>query len=424
VTSFSDDFNRADGSPGANWVQVSGTWVIVSNQLSPGTTGGTVVLRCATAMATNDNYAQAKVTATTAVSHGVWCRGDPTLNSGYAVRNNGTNWALFSVVGGTFTSIGTYSAAAVVGDVVRVQAVGSAIKVVINGVDRITVTDTAVTTGTATGLRSEANTGIKFDDFSAADISSGTTASAEAAPATADALGGTVGLGAVGDSAPATATAGDAGPALTLLPAVVTVTADAVSPAVSLAVTAGTAGVTADANNAVASTSGQTSALAGQPDSIASAPDAGAAVSPAPGTTDGTASALSPASLAGAVPPAGDATASAPDAVAAVRVLAEAASVIASAMDVLFVPHLDASAGAALVSASVSPGLSGAAAFSGTASTTASAGGVLLAERGTSARERVSGRETGPSSGREPVSSVQGARPADRLSGREPSRGQ
>jgi hypothetical protein len=404
VTSFSDDFNRADGSPGASWVQISGTWVIVSNQLSPGTTGGTVVLRCATAMATSDNYAQATVTATTAVSHGVWCRGDLTLNSGYAVRNNGTNWALFSVVGGTFTSIGTYSAAAVVGDVVKIQAVGSTIKVFINATERISVTDTAVTTGTATGLRSEANTGIRFDNFSAADVSSGTTASADlasstgsasdassavtvnagAALATADAPGSTVSLGAVGDIAPATATAGDAGPALTLLPAVVAVTADAVSPAVSLAVTAGTAGVTADANNAVASTSGQTNALAGQPDS----------------------------------------TASAPDAVAAVRVLAEAASVIASAMDVLFVPHLDVSAGVSLVSASVSPGLSDTEAFSGTASTTASAGGVLLAERGTSNRERVSGREPGPASGREPVSSVQGARPADRLSGREPSRGQ
>ncbi len=190
MTSFSDDFNRADGSPGANWVQVSGTWVIVSNQLSPGTTGGTVVLRAATAMATSDNYAQVTITATTAVSQGVWCRGDSTLNSGYALRNNGSNWSLFSVVGGTFTSIGTYSAAAVVGDVAKVQAVGSTIKAIINGVERINVTNTAVTTGTSVGIRSEANTGLRYDDFTGADVVAGATLGIASSTETAQPLTG------------------------------------------------------------------------------------------------------------------------------------------------------------------------------------------------------------------------------------------
>jgi hypothetical protein len=190
VTSFSDDFNRADGSPGANWVQVSGTWVIVSNQLSPGTTGGTVLLRAATAMASNDNYAQVTITATTPVSQGVWCRGDPDLTSGYALRNNGSNWALFSVVGGTFTSIGTYSAAAVAGDVAKVQAVGSTITAYINGISRINVTNTAVTTGTSVGIRSEANTGLRFDNFSAADVTAGATLGTASSTETAQPLTG------------------------------------------------------------------------------------------------------------------------------------------------------------------------------------------------------------------------------------------
>jgi hypothetical protein len=175
MTTFSDDFNRADGDPGANWVQVSGTWTIVSNQLSPGTTGGTVVLRAATAMSTSDNYAQVTITATTPVSQGVWCRGNSDLTSGYALRNNGSNWALFSVVGGAFTSIGTYSAAAAVNDVAKVQAVGSTITAYINGVSRISVTNTAVTTGTSCGIRSEANTGLRYDDFTAADVIAGAT---------------------------------------------------------------------------------------------------------------------------------------------------------------------------------------------------------------------------------------------------------
>jgi hypothetical protein len=175
VTSFSDDFNRPDGSVGANWVQVSGAWVIVSNRLSPGTTGSTVVLRAATAMATSDNYSQVTIAATTSASQGVWCRGDSTLTSGYAVRNNGTNWALFSVVGGTFTSIGTYAAAAVAGDVVKIQAVGSTITAYINGVSRISVTNTAVTTGTNVGIRSDVNSGLSYDNYAAGDVVTGAT---------------------------------------------------------------------------------------------------------------------------------------------------------------------------------------------------------------------------------------------------------
>jgi hypothetical protein len=59
VTTFTDDFNRADStSLGANWVEVSGDWSIISNQLSSGSAGGTIILRAATAMASNDHSAQ------------------------------------------------------------------------------------------------------------------------------------------------------------------------------------------------------------------------------------------------------------------------------------------------------------------------------------------------------------------------------
>ncbi len=191
MTSFSDDFNRPDGSVGANWVQVSGAWVIISQQLSPGTTGSTVVLRAATAMATSDNYSQVTIAATTSASQGVWCRGDSTLTSGYAVRNNGTNWALFSVVGGTFTSIGTFAAAAVAGDVVKIQAVGSTITAYINGISRISVTNTAVTTGTNVGIRSDVNSALHYDNYIAGDVVTGATLGIASSSETAQPLTGT-----------------------------------------------------------------------------------------------------------------------------------------------------------------------------------------------------------------------------------------
>jgi hypothetical protein len=190
MTTFTDDFNRADGSPGANWVQVSGTWSIISQQLSSGTAGGTVIMRAATAMATNDNSAQVTIAATGAVSHGVWCRGSTTFTQGYLWRNDGTSWTLFSNVGGSFTSIGSFAGAAVAGDVAKIQAVGSTIKGLVNGVVRVSVTDTAVTTGTSVGIRAESTNLLRFDDFTGADVTSGATGDAAlAATATLSATG-------------------------------------------------------------------------------------------------------------------------------------------------------------------------------------------------------------------------------------------
>ncbi len=179
MTTFTDNFNRADStSLGANWVEVSGDWSIVSNQLSSGSAGGTIILRAAGAMATNDNSAQITIAATAAVSHGVWCRGNSTFTSGYLWRNDGTSWNLFSNVGGSFVSIGSFAGAAVAGDVAKVQAAGSTIKGFVNGVQRVSVTDTAVTTGTSVGLRAESTNSLRFDDFTAGDVTAGSTGDA------------------------------------------------------------------------------------------------------------------------------------------------------------------------------------------------------------------------------------------------------
>jgi hypothetical protein len=179
VASFTDDFNRADSSAlGAGWVEVSGDWSIVSSRLSAGAAGGTIILRAAGAMASNDHYAQVTIATTAAVSHGVWCRGNTNISQGYLWRNDGSSWNLFSVVGGSFTSIGSFAGAAVNGDVAKVQAVGSLIKGYVNGIERVSVTNTAVTTGTSVGLRSESAGALRFDDFAAADIVAGSTGDA------------------------------------------------------------------------------------------------------------------------------------------------------------------------------------------------------------------------------------------------------
>lgn len=192
MVSFSDDFNRANSTDlGANWIEVSGDWSIVSSQLSPGAAGGTIILRAAGAMAGNDNYAQATIAATTAASHGVWCRGNSNISQGYLWRNDGSSWDLFSVVGGSFSVIGTYAAAAAPGDVAKVQAVSSTIKGFVNGIERVSVVDTGVGTGTSVGIRSESTSLIRFDDFTAADVSAGATLGTASSVETAQPLTGT-----------------------------------------------------------------------------------------------------------------------------------------------------------------------------------------------------------------------------------------
>ncbi|MFI1371362.1 hypothetical protein ACH4UY_05030 [Streptomyces longwoodensis] len=192
MASFSDDFNRADSTDlGSGWVEVSGDWSIVSQRLSPGAAGGTIILRAAGAMDSSDHFAQVTIAATTAASHGVWCRGNSNISSGYLFRNDGTAWALFAVVGGSFTSIGSYAAAAAPGDVAKLQAVGSTIKCFVNGVERISVVDSSVPTGTSVGLRSESTSAIRFDDFSAADITAGATLSVAASAEAAQPVTGT-----------------------------------------------------------------------------------------------------------------------------------------------------------------------------------------------------------------------------------------
>ena len=211
MTTFTDDFNRADStSLGANWVEVSGDWSIVSNQLSPGAAGGTIILRAAGAMATNDHSAQFTITATAAASQGVWCRGNSNISQGYLWRNNGTSWDLFSVVGGSFTNIGTYAAAAAPGDIAKVQALGSTIKGYVGGVERVSVTNTAVTTGTSVGIRADSAGALRFDDFAATDVSAGATLGIASSTETAQPLTGTkaAGLGVATETAGAQVLAG------------------------------------------------------------------------------------------------------------------------------------------------------------------------------------------------------------------------
>lgn len=397
MTTFTDDFNRADGSVGASWTQVSGTWTIASNRLSPGTTGTGLVLTAVTAMATNDNSAQATIAVTAAASQGVWCRGNSGITQGYLWRNDGTTWTLFSVLGGSFTSIGTFAAAAVSGDVAKVQAVGSTIKGFVNGVQQVSVTNTVVTTGTSVGIRSDGASALRYDDFTGADVTSGTTAVAGQAAGSGTAYAPRAGAAAVAGQAAGTGTA--------------------YAPGAALVGTAGTASGSGTAYAPGTGTAPSPATAAGS--GTAYAPRAGAA--PSPATAAGTGTAYAPgAALAGTVgQAAGTGTVFAP-----VGALAGTAG-RASGTGTAYAP-----ATAAVVIA-----VAGHASGAGTAYTpgtaivvTAAAGHASGSAHAVSVQapvsayqETVSGREPSTdASGRGPSASISGRLPGTAASGREP----
>jgi hypothetical protein len=101
---------------------------------------------------------------------GAVARADVDGNNFYLWRSNGTSWELFYNVGGSFNSLGTYSATLVNGDVGRIQCVGSTIKGFVNGVERLSVTDTNITTGLYAGVRSAASSTARYDNFLAGDV--------------------------------------------------------------------------------------------------------------------------------------------------------------------------------------------------------------------------------------------------------------
>jgi hypothetical protein len=172
MASYTDNFNRPDSTNIGNWTESGDDWSIISNQLAPGVaTLGLAIY--ASLLATTNHYAEIVIPAATATSMGVFARSDIAGNTFYLWRNNGSTWTLFQNINGTFTSLGSYAAPAANGDVVRIECNGSTIKGFTNGVERVSAVDAGITTGFYVGLRSEASSTTRYDNFVAADVGSG-----------------------------------------------------------------------------------------------------------------------------------------------------------------------------------------------------------------------------------------------------------
>ncbi len=178
---ITDDFNRA--SLGANWAAAEGTiWAInASTTVRPVSSyAHTGIIRTEAAFP-DDQYAQVDTrwTATSDDCHG-----------GLRVRSNGTTTAyvtyfdtgntgilyLYKRIAGANTYLGDSGSSVLAVDTtgtIKLEAIGTAIKVYVGGVQKISVTDSAITSGKP-GLH--AFTGdqkVDFDNFECTDASGG-----------------------------------------------------------------------------------------------------------------------------------------------------------------------------------------------------------------------------------------------------------
>lgn len=164
----SDSFNRADSAAslgnadtGQAWIVRSGTWGISSN-------AARLVVNSVSADAAliDSGISNVRVKVTFSIFSVVQrLEFRSTDVDNRFIVTVSTNYVLYRVQAGALTTLGTYNSAPANGDIVEVVANGSSIIVNINGVQRISVTDSFNQTATKHGLSAN-NASCRYDDFS------------------------------------------------------------------------------------------------------------------------------------------------------------------------------------------------------------------------------------------------------------------
>jgi len=186
ATLFSDDFNRADNDLlGGNWVERGGSdFDIVTNRVEYITYAGAshAVVYNPTGITGADYTVQAVVNSVTGNTHNGVCGrrvnfGGLDSNSYTAFIHESNNFLyLFKKVSGTWTELGSYAVAINPGTdyTVKLSMQGTTIKAFLDGVERISVTDTALSAaGDACIDGDESSAGTRWDNFLVEDFATG-----------------------------------------------------------------------------------------------------------------------------------------------------------------------------------------------------------------------------------------------------------
>lgn len=172
----SDDFNRANGALGADWTTVMGSILIESNQVRPSSGGNDSLVYWSSDVFANDQYAELTYAAEgtfAPIGPAVRVSGTSSANAnGYALHlgtdANG-NARLMRFLNGTGTILST-STGWVAGDIARIEADGTTIRVKRNGVELSSITDSNVASGSAGMSSYNAFGGERGDNWSGGDL--------------------------------------------------------------------------------------------------------------------------------------------------------------------------------------------------------------------------------------------------------------
>lgn len=180
TTDFTDDFTGTDGASLASrsgWTVPAGAFTIQSNAAYCSTAPGNALSTASLSSA--DGYAEATlaVRSVLANSHAVFVliRAVDSSNfyqAGY--RGSTGSLSLGKTVAGTFAELATvaYTPVAGASPVIRIEASGSTLRLLVDGVEKLTATDTALTAAGKVGFRTSgvaagATTGFHIDNIKA-----------------------------------------------------------------------------------------------------------------------------------------------------------------------------------------------------------------------------------------------------------------
>lgn len=180
-TTYTDDFERADTNTlGPNWTVFPGTWEI-GGGLAGGSLNGTTYAVYNSDLSSDDHYSVTVMgDVATFDDYGVIARCD-TAGSGtfymYVRREqNAASHALFTVVDGTQTSLGSldFEFGSGSGETIRIECEGSTIRAIENGTQKLEITNNDLSGQLQPGMMStDAHDVVARDSWTAADLDAG-----------------------------------------------------------------------------------------------------------------------------------------------------------------------------------------------------------------------------------------------------------
>ncbi len=176
ATIFTDDFNRADNTDiGSVYTKLSGTWEIISNELhmiTHNAADDVVTYDPALGLVTAADYeTEVRCKMTVGGGGGVGVANRVTdINNYYLVEASpsGGNLDMYRKQSGSYTYKGGYAGGITTNTyyTVKLSCVGSSIKAYLNGTERISVTDSNLTSAGKPAMRGfSSDNGQYYDDF-------------------------------------------------------------------------------------------------------------------------------------------------------------------------------------------------------------------------------------------------------------------